>query len=78
MLKKQPTTFLNIEKKGYLKCFSGPCRSNEKYRAEDRFVKDVGDQKTRVADGSRGTITWGPLSLGSRGGDDIISLVWSA
>ena len=53
-------------------------RSNEKYRAEDRFVKDVGDQKTRVADGSRGTITWGPLSLGSRGGDDIISLVLSA
>ena len=40
-------------------------RSNEKYRAEDRFVKDVDDQKTRVVDGSRG-------------GDDIISLVLSA
>ena len=49
----------------------------EKYRAEDKFVKDVSDQKTRVADGSRGTITWGPLSLGRRGGDDIISLVLS-
>ena len=53
-------------------------RANEKYRVEDRFVKDVGDQKTRVADGSRGTITRGPLSLGSRGGDDIVSLVLSA
>ena len=40
-------------------------------------MKDVGDQKTRVADGSKGSITWGPLSLGSRGGDDIISLVLS-
>lgn len=53
-------------------------RSNEKYRAQDRFVKDVGDQKPRVADGSGGAITWAPLSLGNRGGDDIISLVLSA
>ena len=53
-------------------------RPNEKYRTKDRFVKDVGDQKTRVADGSKGSITWGPLSLGSRGGDDIVSLVLSA
>ena len=41
-------------------------------------MKDVGDQKPRVADGSRGAITWAPLSLGNGGGDDIISLVLSA
>lgn len=41
-------------------------------------MKDVGDQKPRVADGSGGAITWAPLSLGNRGGDDIISLVLSA